>query len=518
MSVDDSIGAEIQTGRPAVIISGDKANEISPTVIVAFITSQGNPHPHNVSIQMNGTLNRVKCDHLRTIAKERLTRFVCKLSKPEMVRVTGALATAQCIPIRGPESTSQEKENKEIIALKAECEMWKRCYDAVMSQLVELKVSTDLTMRMARRMEPEYVYEESEIEDEEQEPVVEPEPVVEETVVEPEPPKQPEPEQEEEKRVEINTCTIEELKRCGCTLDLAQKIMDNRPYMRVDELRVVDGVTGVAYGILKHKLCCVPVKVEESEQKTEESEVVVEDEEPVTVVSEPTVEKVEINTATPKDLMEKLRLPRTYAYSITGYRTKNGPYVSAEELLDVKCITPGILKNFIDRITINGEDAVLGEVVVQKPEKVPVKVDGKVNINSASAQEICDALGLSKTVCYSIVGYRKREGLYKSIEDLLNVPRFSKNHFEKYKDLVTVGEEEPEPEDEPEDEEPKSDKVNINTASLRELMAVGFEKRAAALIVNERRKYGRFRSLDDLAEIPEITGKILRKLRDKLEV
>jgi DNA uptake protein ComE-like DNA-binding protein len=49
-------------------------------------------------------------------------------------------------------------------------------------------------------------------------------------------------------------------------------------------------------------------------------------------------------------------------------------------------------------------------------------------------------------------------------------------------------------------------------------MAVGFEKRAAALIVNERRKFGRFRSVDDLAEIPEITGKILRKLRDKLEV
>jgi DNA uptake protein ComE-like DNA-binding protein len=49
-------------------------------------------------------------------------------------------------------------------------------------------------------------------------------------------------------------------------------------------------------------------------------------------------------------------------------------------------------------------------------------------------------------------------------------------------------------------------------------MEVGFEKRAAALIVNERKKYGRFRSVDDLSEIPEITGKIQRKLRDKLEM
>ena len=51
-----------------------------------------------------------------------------------------------------------------------------------------------------------------------------------------------------------------------------------------------------------------------------------------------------------------------------------------------------------------------------------------------------------------------------------------------------------------------------------QLMALGFEKRAAALIVNERKKHGNYRSVDELSEIPEISGKILRKLRDKLEV
>jgi competence ComEA-like helix-hairpin-helix protein len=75
--------------------------------------------------------------------------------------------------------------------------------------------------------------------------------------------------------------------------------------------------------------------------------------------------------------------------------------------------------------------------------------------------------------------------------------------------MLTVGEPE---------QEPESGKVNINTASMRELMEVGFEKRAAALIVNERKKFGRFRDLDDLAKIPEISGRILRKLRDNLEV
>ena len=62
----------------------------------------------------------------------------------------------------------------------------------------------------------------------------------------------------------------------------------------------------------------------------------------------------------------------------------------------------------------------------------------KVNINTASAEEIHKALGLSMTVCYSITGVRKREGLYKSVNDLLNVPRFAQSHLDKFGDRMEV--------------------------------------------------------------------------------
>lgn len=515
VSLDDSIGSEIQTGRPAVIISGDRANETSPCVLVAFITSQGNPHPHNVSIRMNGEPRRVKCDQIRTIAKERLTRYVCTLAKSEMIRVTGALATAMCIPIRSPEATPQEQENKEIIALKAECEMWKRSYDVVMTQLVELKVNSDLALRMARAG---YEPEESE-ETWESEPVVEAEVEEPPVVKEPEPPKEP----EETDRVEINTCSIQDLKRCGCTLDLAQIIVDNRPYMTLNELRVVNGVTSVAYGILKHKLCCVPVKVEQKTEEPEtepeqEPEAVVEVEElpveeaPVVeneVVVESPVEKVNINTATAKELMEKLGINVCYAYTITSYRNKNGRYVDLEELLEVPKLPKVFFENYKDLLTIGEDEPVVTEEheVVEEPEAV----SDKVNVNTASAQEIHDFTGLSLTACFAITGKRNRDGLFKSLDELVIPKRLSEATLAKYRDKMTVGEPQPE-------EQQESDKVNVNTASLRELMAVGFEKRAAALIVNERKKFGRFRSVDDLSEIPEISGKILRKLRDKLEV
>lgn len=431
VSVDDSVGAEIQTGRPAVIISGNRSNETSPVVLVAFITSQGHPHPHNVSVKLNGEPRRVLCDHIRTISKERLTRHIGMLANHEMIRITGALATAMCIPIRGPETTQNEQESKEITSLKAECEMWKRCYDVAMTQLVDLKVNSDLALRMARAgydyEEPEEFEEEVPVEEPVEEPVKVPEPVVE----------------EEQKQVEVNTCTAEELKKCGCNPVVVENILNHRPYKELDDLRKVPGVTSVAFGILKHKLCCIPVNVEEPPVVVEEPE--------VPEVVEPEVEEV---------------VPET------------------------------------------------------------VVVGDKLNINTASAKEIAEKLGTVAAYAYYITGYRNKNGNFVDLKELLDVKHLPKSWYEKYKDQLTLGGEEPkqpEPPQEPKKPEPPKEeeapkKLNINTASTRELMEVGFSKSAAAKIVNTRKKYGKFRTLDDLVYQEDVSGKTLRKLRDKLEV
>jgi mRNA interferase MazF len=320
--VDDSVGSEQQTGRPALIISGDKSNEKNPTVIVAYLTTGGFGNYSSVSVNYVGKPERVLCNQVRTIDKQRLTRYMGKLSEPEMRRVSGGLAVCMCIrtDVGAYDDVFEKEDNEEVIALKAELEMWKRSYDIAMTQLVELKVSSDIAMRMARR---EPVVKEVEIK---VLPKVEESPVVKE----PEPPKQPEPDPEEPERVEINTCTAEDLKRCGCTEVVAKTIVAGRPYMEVDDLRRIPGITSVGFGILKHKICCVPVKVEEPEQKIEESEVVVEAEEPVEVVLE-VPKKVNINTATSTEIMEHLGIGRFYPGKIVTHRNKNGNFVDLEE-------------------------------------------------------------------------------------------------------------------------------------------------------------------------------------------
>ena len=253
--------------------------------------------------------------------------------------------------------------------------------------------------------------------------------------------------EEEQKQVEVNTCTAEELKKCGCNPVVVENIINCRPYMELDDLRKVSGVTSIMFGILKHKLCCIPVKVEEPE---------------VVVQPEPEVPEV----------------------------------VEPEK-------TPEIEE------TVSG--ATVGE---------------KVNINTASAKEIAEKLGTVAAYAYYITGYRNKNGNFVDLKELLDVKHLPKSWYEKYKDQLTLGGEEPkqpEPPQEPKKPEPPKEeeapkKLNINTASTRELMEVGFSKSAAAKIVNTRKKYGKFRTLDDLVYQEDVSGKTLRKLRDKLEV
>lgn len=60
--------------------------------------------------------------------------------------------------------------------------------------------------------------------------------------------------------------------------------------------------------------------------------------------------------------------------------------------------------------------------------------------------------------------------------------------------------------------------MNVNNANVYELMRAGLGKSEACRIVNLVKKRGEFSSIDDLTKVDGITGKVLRKVRDKLEV
>ena len=70
-------------------------------------------------------------------------------------------------------------------------------------------------------------------------------------------------------------------------------------------------------------------------------------------------------------------------------------------------------------------------------EQPPVLVNGKVNINVATATELHNALDISVTEAKRIVSYREKHGRYTAVSDLPLVP-VSQTIFNRIKALVTV--------------------------------------------------------------------------------
>jgi competence protein ComEA len=75
-----------------------------------------------------------------------------------------------------------------------------------------------------------------------------------------------------------------------------------------------------------------------------------------------------------------------------------------------------------------------------KPASTPKSsVSGKISINTATAQQISDGLdGIGEVMAKRIVTYREKNGRFKSIDEIKNVPGIGDKTFAKLKDYITV--------------------------------------------------------------------------------
>jgi competence protein ComEA len=63
----------------------------------------------------------------------------------------------------------------------------------------------------------------------------------------------------------------------------------------------------------------------------------------------------------------------------------------------------------------------------------------KININTASAEELDKLSGIGPAIANAIIDYRTKNGSFKKIEDINNVKGIGDALFEKIKDQITVG-------------------------------------------------------------------------------
>lgn len=82
VTLDPTVGSEIQKTRPALVISPDEANRHIRTVIIAPMTTRGRDYPTRIPCVFDGKTGQIVLDQLRTVDKSRLVKHLGTLDEP----------------------------------------------------------------------------------------------------------------------------------------------------------------------------------------------------------------------------------------------------------------------------------------------------------------------------------------------------------------------------------------------------------------------------------------------------
>jgi mRNA interferase MazF len=84
VSLDPTIGQEIEKTRPCVVVSPDELNAHMSTCIIAPMTTASHAYPFRVPCRFQGKAGYVVLDQIRTVDRARLVRKLGRLSSPAL--------------------------------------------------------------------------------------------------------------------------------------------------------------------------------------------------------------------------------------------------------------------------------------------------------------------------------------------------------------------------------------------------------------------------------------------------
>lgn len=95
--------------------------------------------------------------------------------------------------------------------------------------------------------------------------------------------------------------------------------------------------------------------------------------------------------------------------------------------IEKECICPDIIN-----------DACIKDYEDETPKESDDKTSEKISINTASLEQLITIPGIGNTKAQSIIEYRENNGLFKSIEEIMNIKGIGESTFEKLKNYITI--------------------------------------------------------------------------------
>ncbi|HHW56891.1 MAG TPA: transporter [Clostridia bacterium] len=152
----------------------------------------------------------------------------------------------------------------------------------------------------------------------------------------------------------------------------------------------------------------------------------------------------EIENKTTEEKKEPLEI-KVY---VTGLVKNPGVYLmkEGERIIDAINKAGGPLEE-ADLSNINLAQKVKDEQMIKVPKKEEEAIisfsgmsakDKKININTATKEELQTLPGIGPVTAERIIEFRETKGPFKKIEDIMNVPRIGPKMFEQIKDKIVV--------------------------------------------------------------------------------
>lgn len=203
-------------------------------------------------------------------------------------------------------------------------------------------------------------------------------------------------------KIEINSSTAKDFQRLkGIGKVFAERIVKYRDkiggFSSLEQLKEVYGIHDTVYQKFKSNIYVKPVS---------KKQIIV------------TKKIIEINSASQDDFESLNGIGKVFAQRIIQFREKLGGFYSKEQLKDVYGIHDTVYQKIKEQIKIT-----------------PVQFTRKINVNTATYEELTSNPYLFSTVAKQIIGYRTKVKPFNSIEDLQKL-YYIKDHPEYYDKIL----------------------------------------------------------------------------------